>query len=84
MCSSPRSRGGETNAPVTAAVVDRIKAQMAGAGLTQVALSSKTGIERSTLVRRLQGRSPFRVDELEAIAQVLECTVASLVEEAAA
>lgn len=74
MCSSPNTAG---------LAVDRVKTLMAEAEVSQVELSNRTGIERSRLVRRLQGKSPFRVDELEAIASALGCAVLDLLAEAA-
>ena len=42
------------------------------------ATAEATGIARVTLTRRLTGRSPFNVAELEAIAQHLGTTVSDL------
>lgn len=54
-------------------------AAMVAGGETQLGLSVKTGIPRTTLARRLSGSSPFTVAELAAIADVLGIPVASLV-----
>lgn len=43
-------------------------------GLTVVALSDATGIPRTTLIRRLSGRSPFTVNELGEVADALGMT----------
>ena len=42
-----------------------------------------TGIPRTTLLRRLSGRSPFNVEELAAIARHLEVPVGGLIAPAA-
>jgi transcriptional regulator with XRE-family HTH domain len=59
-------------------VAEQVTAKMEAAGLSQLGLSEKTGIARATLIRRLTGRSPFQVDELEAIAGVLGISVGDL------
>lgn len=69
--------------PLTQQVAARVQKAMESAGVSQLRLSEETGIARATLIRRLAGRSPFRVDELEAIAAVLECSAASLLAAAA-
>lgn len=63
-----------------AAVVRRV---MDEKGVTQLGLSEATFIPRATLIRRLQGRSPFTVTELAAIAAVLDVELADLLRDAA-
>lgn len=45
---------------------------MHAAGETRLSLSEKSGIPRTTLIRRLNGHSAFTVDELEVIGRVLD------------
>lgn len=52
---------------------------MAVRGVTQLGLAEGTHIPRSTLIRRLNGRSPFNVDELVDIAAHLGVDVVALV-----
>ena len=61
------------------AVAQATYAAMVAGGETQLGLSEKTGIPRTTLARRLAGSSPFTVAELAAIADVLDIPVVSLV-----
>jgi len=61
------------------AVAQATHAAMVTGGETQLGLSAKTGIPRTTLARRLAGSSPFTVAELAAIADVLGIPVVSLV-----
>lgn len=60
---------------VAKAVSEAIKA----GGKTQVEISTKTGIPRATLARRLSGLTPFTVAELAAIATELEIPLTYLV-----
>lgn len=71
MCNTAES-------PAEDSVVTRVKGRMAELGVSQVALSDRSGIARATLIRRLQGQSAFRIDELEAVAGVLDCSVTDL------
>lgn len=48
---------------------------MTAAGLTELNLSERTDIPRTTLRRRLSGASPFTVSELSAIGELLEMPV---------
>lgn len=52
-------------------VADRVARQIAEAGVTQVWLCEKTGIPRTTMHRRLSGRSAFNLNELDQIAEAL-------------
>lgn len=47
------------------------------AGISQREASARTGIPITTLVRRLGGKSSFKVDELEALAGIIGCTITS-------
>lgn len=61
-----------------------VKAAIDHAGETVLGVSEKSGIPRTTLLRRLGGTSPFTVAELELIAKVLDIAVSDLLSEAEA
>lgn len=65
--------------PVTATVTQRVIAAMQTAGATDKGLAKDSGIARSTLQRRLTGRSSFTIDELDAIATTLGIPLSDLV-----
>ena len=68
----------DTNQYVNAVAQTTFKA-MRAAGETQLGLSKKTGIPRTTLARRFGGTSPFTVAELSAIATALGIPINALV-----
>lgn len=63
----------------TATIAERVSAQVAAlikdSGVTVVWLCGKTGIPRSTMLRRLDGHQPFNLNELDRIAEALRFTV---------
>lgn len=59
----------------------RVAAAIRAAGLTQLSVCERTGIDRVTLWRRLSGRRPFDLDQLDAIAKALGVSVRELVGE---
>lgn len=66
--------GPETLGPgttVQGAVAAAVRQAIEDAGETQLGVAEKTGIPRTTLMRRLGGHSPFTVAELAAIADAL-------------
>lgn len=63
-----------TASKVAATVAERIKAS----GVTVVWLCEHTGIPRSTLMRRLNGMTPFDLNELDRIAQALRIDTTEL------
>lgn len=63
-----------TSARVSAAVADRIKES----GVTVVWLCERTGIPRSTMIRRLSGHSSFNLNELDRIADALRVDAGDL------
>lgn len=65
---------------VAAVVAEQIK----DSGVTVVWLCERTGIPRSTLLRRLQGAVPFDVNELDLIASALRVDIFDLIFNAAA
>ena len=60
-------------------VVDNIRAEVARRRLSQVSLAEQVGIRQQALSRRLNGTTPFRIDELARIAQALNMPLAELV-----
>ncbi|NII42261.1 transcriptional regulator with XRE-family HTH domain [Curtobacterium flaccumfaciens] len=52
-------------------VAGEVRAAIGRAGLTQSAVSTKTGISGATLSRKLSGKVAFDVEELNAIAEAL-------------
>lgn len=67
----------------TARVAEAVRSRMTEQNVSQVSLSEATGIPRATLIRRLQGHSPFTVAELVAIANHLGVTASDLLAVAA-
>ncbi len=67
----------------TTRVAEAVREAVAARGISQIALSEATGIPRVTLIRRLNGHSPFTIAELAAIAEHLGVTVSDLVAVAA-
>jgi transcriptional regulator with XRE-family HTH domain len=65
-------------------IASAIRDEMAAKEVSQVALSDETGIPRVTLRRRLNGHSPFNVDELELVCAHLGLDPAELLASAAA
>lgn len=64
--------------PITATVAQRVVAAMEATGATVKGLAHDSGVPRSTLQRRLLGRSSFTVDELDAICDALGITLSEL------
>lgn len=60
-------------------VADNIRAEVARRKLSQVKLAEQVGIRQQALSRRLNGTTPFRIDELVRIAAVLDIPLAELV-----
>jgi predicted transcriptional regulator len=60
---------------VSAQVVKQIKER----GVTVVWLCDQTGIPRSTMLRRLSGRTPFDLNELERVSSALHVPVSDLI-----
>lgn len=53
-------------------VADNVRAEMARRKITQSALAEKLGTSQALVYRRLSGRTAFDLDELGAIAQLLD------------
>jgi hypothetical protein len=60
------------------AVAGRVAEAIEAAGETKLGVAEKTGIPRSTLLRRLDRVTPFNTDELDAIAKLLGIDVVVL------
>lgn len=58
-----------------------VKAEMARAGIGQVQLAARLGLSQTAVSSRLRGVVAFNVDELAAVARVLEVPVSTLVAE---
>lgn len=58
-----------------------VKAEMARAGIGQVQLAARLGLSQTAVSSRLRGVVAFNVDELAAVARVLEVPVSALVAE---
>lgn len=56
----------------------RVAAEIKEAGVTVVWLCGKTGIPRSTMLRRLDGHSAFNLNEIDRIAAALRVPAESL------
>ena len=61
-----------------------VSQQVKDCGVTVVWLCERTGIPRSTMLRRLSGRSAFNLNELDRIAEALRVPIESLLSESAA
>lgn len=62
----------------TTSVGEAVRARMAETGQTQVQLAAHLGLFQQGVSARLAGKVPFRIDELTATAQFLDCSVNSL------
>ena len=60
-------------------VADNVRAEVARRKVSQTSLAQLVGIRQQALSRRLNGNTPFRIDELFAIAEALDTTVSELV-----
>lgn len=56
----------------------KVRTELQRHGITQRELGRKLNMSHASVNRRLRGATPFRVDELERVAEVLEVTVAEL------
>lgn len=65
-------------APPSARVAATVRAELARQGFRQVDVAARLGISQETLSRRLRGRVALNVDELHALAGILEMDPVSL------
>jgi len=61
-------------------IAGEIRAELGRQGKSRHELAAAAGISPATLSRRLQGKKPFYLEELEAIAQFLEIRLSDLTE----
>lgn len=73
-----------TNTDTSRAVARAVSAALKEAGIAQRDAASRTGLPITTLSRRLTGNSPFNIDELEIIADLLGRPVSDFIPQAAA
>lgn len=59
-------------------VAARISEQIRESGVTLTWLCVKTGIPKSTMLRRLNGHSPFNLNELDRLADALRMSTRDL------
>lgn len=64
-------------------IAQKVAAHIKDSGVTIVWLCEKSGIPRSTLLRRLNGSTPFNINELERIAAALRVPTTELMAVAA-
>lgn len=76
--------GGPLGSTIREHVADAVVEQMRVRDVTQEFLANRTGIPRTTLLRKLNGHRAFDVDELERVARVLEVDPASFMPETTA
>lgn len=69
-------RAMDRGAPPRSAVAAEVRAEIARANLHQTQVADAARIPRTTFRRRLSGDSPFTVDELVAVADALNVSVA--------
>lgn len=58
---------------------EKVSAAVEAAGVSLLGLANQTGIPRTTLHRRMTGRSSFYMEELHSIAKVLDVPVTQFV-----
>lgn len=68
-----------TQPPTTKSIAEVASAALAEAGISQREAAELTGIPLATLSRRLTGRTPFILTELELIATLAGTTMADIV-----
>lgn len=59
-------------------IAQRVVSAMEAAGQSRNGLAKSAGLSKATLLRRLAGRTPFTVEELERIADALDVDVETL------
>lgn len=72
-----------TRARLADTVAANVRSSLILSGVSVKALAERTGIPRTTLLRRLDGHQPFTVAEVEAIAEVVGVLPESLMRGAA-
>ncbi len=69
--------------PLTAAAAGALRAEMARKRVSQAALAKQVGCSQQRISRRLSGKHPITVDDLEKFAEALGITVADVLADAA-
>lgn len=70
----------QSDIPPTSLVGRNVRAEMIRRGRTQDALASRLGLSQAAVSKRLNGRTPWDVNELAAIAALLEVPLATLLD----
>lgn len=65
--------------PSSATVADNIRAEMARGRVSQTRLAEVLGLSQTVVSKRLRGVTPWRIDEVSAIAAALGVPFADLV-----
>lgn len=73
----------EQTTPTADLAARRVAEQIKTSGVTVVWLCDTTGIPRSTLLRRLNGHTPFTLSEIDRIATALRVSPNTLLGDAA-
>jgi transcriptional regulator with XRE-family HTH domain len=68
----------QTPAALTGA---NVRAELARKGISQMTLAGHIGMTQASVSKRLRGEVAFNVDELSAVARVLDVPIASLLAE---
>lgn len=66
------------SASLNASTAREVRAEMSRQGISQVELAKAIGIAQNSISRRLTGKVPFSLPEIESIAQVLDVPVDQL------
>jgi transcriptional regulator with XRE-family HTH domain len=62
------------------AVAANVRAEVARKGLSQVTIATALGLPQSGVSRRLRGKVPFSLDELSAVAALVNVPLATLLD----
>ena len=62
----------------TAATGANVRAEMARRGLSQAALAQRLNVSQTAISKRLRGETPFDINELTRIAEVLDVPLDTL------
>jgi predicted transcriptional regulator len=62
----------------TAQVAGNVRAEMGRRNVTQMHLAQELGLTQAAVSRRITGKVPFNIEELAAVAVILDVTVAHL------
>lgn len=62
-------------------VAFRVREQMRKARVSQTLLGKRLGVHQTYMSRRVRGEVPFSIDELAAIAQIVDCPITAFLPE---